>query len=128
MPEPPVEYKRLLDSTKKETAVGDSINDANMVYYETRSGLRCWNKHSQSSGKFFQGKLNGIVAECVAISPKDSPCRALSARTIAFICFEMPDEPKVFQRTGTHRGQWGLLKDRVTCRIIVRFENIPDTR
>jgi len=118
-------YSNLLDKAKKITTAGCIIQNVNVVYYECRDPLR-FNQTNENNQRFYKGKINGQFAHCVTVDPSEKSNLALFARIIWFICSEKPNDSSVFRRTGKHRGKNGLLKERVTCGILRKFENIPD--
>lgn len=100
------------------------------VYYECRKPKKYRQQYLKGKVSYI-GKLNSIFAFCVdsvgvyhkenirEIADKEENVSALQGKIISYTCLDMPREPALFQRTGSHKGVWGYLSSNVFCVIEV---------
>lgn len=124
---PPPKYEALLRRADIRQASGSELA-SERVYYSTRDQplVRRLSGRDieENEGRPYEGKLRR--ATCVDVVDVDAKTpRGIAGKRIAFVCDDSPGKSRLYQRTGTHKGLWGLLTGRVICEVLVGYV-IPD--
>jgi len=110
----PGDYDQLLDEAEFQIDQDAKIEGEEVVYSSRSIDYR--KSSTEYNGKIKKG------GKCVKVIPRPQngiPV-GLSGETIAFSCEDEPTE-YVYHRTRTHRGVWGLLRDKVVCILTVSW-------
>jgi len=120
---PQRQYEALLHRARlRKTPGSELVSDK--VYYSTRDAPIVRRLSGQdvkeNEGRTCEGKLGR--ATCVDVTEPEAEAPAgIAGKRIAFVCDDVPAKAKVYQRTGVHKGVWGLLTGRVLCEVLVGY-------
>ena len=116
-------YHDLLKRAVHATALGVTLATS-QVYYSSRDPLsrRQLSKSdaTKHGGRRWEGKIRR--GECVDARDLSAPHPpGLSGEVILYRCAQEPEEGVVFRRSGVHRGNRGLIRGDVLCRIAASY-------
>jgi len=121
------QYEALLRRAVVRKAPGSELA-SERVYYSTRDEpiVRRLSRRdiADNEGRACEGKLGRATCVDVAELEAGAPA-AIAGRRIAFSCDDVPKRAKVYQRTGVHKGMWGLLTGRAICEVLVGYALPP---
>jgi hypothetical protein len=116
-------YEALLRRADVHKAPGSELA-SHRVCYSTRDWpiVRCLSGQdiAENEGRAYEGKLKRATCVDAADLEAETPA-GIAGKSIAFSCDDKPAKSKVYQRSGTHKGMWGLLTGRVVCEVLVGY-------